>query len=451
MELYEHQRRTVEFLHRAPRTLDLSDCGTGKTRAVLAEFVERRQQGGSKALVFAPKGILEPTWVQEIRRWFPGITWSVAHADRRWKAFQRDADIYLINTDAASWCARNLPAEHWRDFGTLIVDESSSFKNPDSQRSNAMRALVQHFPFRRLLSGTPCPNSITDIWHQVHLLDDGQRLGPSFWRFRDAVCEPIRGAAGWQDKPEAQQMVFRCINDVTIRHRFEDCLSIPPNHSYSVMFDLPEKLMHHYQCALHSAVLRLKQERVVTRFHAVALATKLFQIASGALYTDKARHYAVLDRTRVELVMDLLRERPHSIVAFQWRHQRDELVRAAKGYGYSFGVLDGSVSEKDRSVVVRAFQDGGLKALFVHPRTAAHGLNLTRGTTTIWASPTYSSEAYHQLRHRIHRAGQTQKTETIHVLARNTIDERVYARLGTKLDAMALLLEFMAEREDCRS
>ncbi len=447
MELYEHQRRTVEFLHRVPRTLDLSDCGTGKTRATLTEFVSRRRHGGSKALVFAPKSILEPTWVHEIRRWFPGIRWSVAHADGRSKAFQRDADIYLINADAARWCVRNLPFEFWHDFGTLILDESSAFKNPESQRSQAMRTLLHHFPYRRLLSGTPCPNSITDIWHQVHLLDDGQRLGPSFWRFRDAVCEPIRGAAGWLDKPEAQQMVFRCINDVTIRHRFEDCLSIPPNHTYSVVFDLSEKLKHHYQCALHSAVLRLKQERVVTRFHAAALATKLLQVASGALYTGEDGHYEVLDRTRVELIMDLLQERPHSIVAFQWRHQRDELLRAARKRGFAVSVLDGSVNQKDRDLVVLAFQEGVLKALFVHPRTAAYGLNLTRGTTTIWASPTYSSEAYHQLRHRIYRSGQTQRTETLHLLARNTIDEMVYQRLGTKLDAMALLSELIADHE----
>ena len=96
---------------------------------------------------------------------------------------------------------------------------------------------------------------------------------------------------------------------------------------------------------------------------------------------------------------------------------------------------------------MQAFQEGVLKVLFVHPRTAAYGLNLTRGTTTIWASPTYSSEAYHQLRHRIYRSGQTQRTETLHILARNTIDEMVYQRLGTKLDAMALLLELMAEHE----
>ncbi len=198
---------------------------------------------------------------------------------------------------------------------------------------------------------------------------------------------------------------------------------------------------------MHSAVLKLKQERIVTRFHAAALATKLLQVASGALYTGEDGHYEVLDRTRVELIMDLLQERPHSIVAFQWRHQRDELIRAASKRGYSFGVLDGSVNEKNRSLVVRAFQGGDLKALFVHPRTAAHGLNLTRGTTTIWVSPTDSSEAYHQLRHRIYRAGQTRKTETLHVLARDTIDERVYARLGTKLDAMALLLELIAEHE----
>ena len=450
MELYPHQKQTIEFLRHTPRAFDLSDCGTGKTRAVLAEYVERRRAGGGKALVFAPKSILEPTWVAEIRQCCPGIRYSIAHASNRQRAFRRDADIYLVNVDGARWCLRHLPLTYWHDFDTLVLDESSAVKNPATKRSRAIGMLASHFPYRRLMSGTPTPNSISEIWNQVFLLDDGQRLGRSYWQFRDSVCYPVgtgtrQTHTRWLDKPGAQHQVFEQISDISIRHRLEACLSIPPNHAYRVAFELPQRLRRRYQQLLHSSLLDLGQSGGLTPIRAAALCTKLLQIASGAVYTGEDNRYEVIDESRTELVMDLLRERPHSIVVFLWAHQRDRLIRQARRRGYTFSVLDGTVSTKDRTAAVHAFQNGDLNALFVHPQTAAHGLNLTRGTTTIWASPTYSSEAYHQLHHRIYRAGQTRRTQTLHVVGRNTIEEVVYQRLGAKLDAMALLLKLMAE------
>jgi SNF2 family DNA or RNA helicase len=78
--------------------------------------------------------------------------------------------------------------------------------------------------------------------------------------------------------------------------------------------------------------------------------------------------------------------------------------------------------------------------MFAHPRSAAHGLTLTRGTTTIWASPTYDLELYEQGSKRQHRMGQTQKTETITIVAPGTIDERAYDVMQTKNARMQNLL-----------
>ncbi len=48
------------------------------------------------------------------------------------------------------------------------------------------------------------------------------------------------------------------------------------------------------------------------------------------------------------------------------------------------------------------FQSGKIRALFAHPQSAGHGLTLTKGTTTIWTSPTYNAEHYKQFNHRIY-------------------------------------------------
>lgn len=440
--LYEHQVKTVEKQDGVEGFFDLSDPGTGKTRAHTEGFARR----GGRLLVCAPKSILQPAWGGTIDTFFPGMTYSIANANNREKAFAEKTDVVITNHDAVTWILKNKKVLD--GFTELIVDESTAFKNPQAQRSKAIKELSKHFKYRRNLSGTPNPNSILELWHQVYLLDRGQRLGDSYWRFRNAACEPVqvgprREMVEWRDKPGIEAAVFDLLSDISIRHRFEDCVSIPPNVTRRIEFELPRKCRIAYDDMAENSLLLLENGEVVRAVHAASVATKLMQIASGALYTGEDE-YAVLDDTRTELVMDLVEERSHTLVAFNWKHQRDQLVEAAKKRGFRFGVIDGEVKGDDRTEVVEQFQAGDLKVVFAHPQSAGHGLTLTKGVATIWTSPTYSAEHYKQFFHRIYRAGQVNQTETIQICAKDTIEERAYNMiLEPKLSRMDLFLSLM--------
>jgi SNF2 family DNA or RNA helicase len=119
------------------------------------------------------------------------------------------------------------------------------------------------------------------------------------------------------------------------------------------------------------------------------------------------------------------------------------LIEEAQKRGITFGVIDGSVSERKVSETVNYFQRGLYKVIFAHPQSAAHSLTLTRGVATIWASPTYNLEHYLQGLRRIFRAGQTKNTETITVVAQGTIEEKVQAALDAKDLNMTELLSQM--------
>jgi len=186
-----------------------------------------------------------------------------------------------------------------------------------------------------------------------------------------------------------------------------------------------------------------KPKGVVTAVNAAALMTKLMQIASGAVYESPDR-YHVIDPGRYELVLDLVEERKHSLTFFLWKHQRDLLLKEAEKRGISFALLDGSVKEDDRNAIVKAYQAGAYQTLFAHPKSAAHGLTLTKGTATIWASPTYDLEIFVQGSKRQHRLGQTQKTETIVVCAEDSIEQKVYDTLLNKEQRMNSLLDLFA-------
>lgn len=458
---FAHQKRSLAHDTKTPIVFDCSDPGTGKTAVAIWAFERRRKRNGGCALVLAPKSLLRTTWAADIKRFAPGLKASVATATDRGEMFAQNADIYITNIDASKWLAKQ-PKGFFAKFDTLIIDESSAYKHASSQRSRAVAKIAKYFKYRRAMTGTPNGRSITDVWHQVYLLDDGKRLGPSYYAFRNSVCEPKQvgrntNAIQWTDKDGAEEAVFGLISDIVVRHRFEDCIDIPENHRYTLEYELSPKQQAAYMQLEQTQLLMIKKATpknfaakllgqpqtdttLITAVNAAVVANKLLQVASGAIY-EAPDVYHLIDDGRYKMVLDLVQERQHSLVFFLWKHQRDALIDEAERRGVTFCLLDGSTPERERLEYVQAYQAGKYQVMFAHPRSAAHGLTLTRGTTTIWASPTYDLELFEQGSKRQHRAGQTQKTETITILAPGTIDTHVYDILQTKNARMITLLD----------
>lgn len=440
-----HQVVSIKHNDKSNIVFDVSDPGTGKTFVRIIGFAKRRKAGGGCLLVLAPRSLLRSVWVNDIAKFAPSLRVSVADANNREAAFAEDADVYITNVDAVKWLAERKPAFFAR-FSELVVDESTAYKHHTSQRSKAAAKIAKHFKYRCCMTGTPNGNTITDIWHQVQILDEGKRLGFSFYKFRDAVCQPTQvgrsaQAIRWNDKEGAEEAVFGLLSDIVIRHKFEECTDIPANHVYSVDYDLTAKQMRAYFEMEQTQMLTLKNSaQSVLAINAAAVATKLLQISSGAVY-DGTGGYMTVDTARYEMILDLVEQRKHSLCFFFWKHQRDALLKEAVKRGVTHAVIDGGTSDKEREEIVRGYQAGVYQVLFAHPKSAAHGLTLTKGTATIWSSPTYDLEVFKQGSKRQHRIGQTAKTETIVILAKGTIEEKVYELMEGKNKRMTNLLD----------
>lgn len=444
----KHQKHSIKFLSNKNEVFDMSCPGTGKTGVQILDVAASVKRERHLTLIFAPKSLLRSAWDNDFKKFAPHLKREVATAQNRTKALNETADVYITNHDAAVDLAKK-PASFWKKFkgATLIIDESSAFKHRTSARSKAMVKISKNFKRVRLMSGTPNTNGICDIWHQVFILDYGQRLGSSFFAFRSAVCTPVQtgpmpNMVSWEDKPHAEEAVAALISDIVIRHKFEDCVDIPANLQYSVPFELSSKHFAAYKRMENDSLLLLKDSSI-TAINGAALYTKLLQLASGAVYND-AGAYTLIDSDRYELVLDMVEARQHSVVFFNWMHQRDELIKNAEKRKLRYALIDGSVTRKgERERVVDDYQKGFYDVLFAHPQSAGHGLTLTKGTATIWPSPTPNLEHYLQGLKRIHRIGQKEKTETIMIVAPNTIEESVHEALMAKDARMSNLLTLL--------
>lgn len=432
--LFKHQVEDIAFELAHPQVFDTSDAGTGKTRTRLEAFAKRRAKGSGCLLVVAPKSLLRSAWEQDCKRFTPWLKITCAFAENREKAFATPADIYVTNHDAVKWLVKQ-PTSFFKKFSDLVVDESSAFKHHTSDRSKAMNKIKRHFKKRTLMSGTPASNSITDTWNQAFILDDGKRLGSSFYAFRGAVQTPEQvgpsaNMVKWVDRVGCDDAVASLMKDITIRHTLEDCHDLPPNHSYVVPFILAPKALKAYEAMERDAIIKL-DTGLISAINAAAVATKLLQVASGAVY-DEIGEYHLVDDSRYELIADLVEARKFCVVFFLWKHQRDLLQKEFNKRKITHTLIDGSVTPKGRDEAVNFFQNGFYRVLLAHPASAAHGLTLTKGTSTIWSSPTYNLEHWLQGNRRIYRAGQTSKTETVNTIAEGTIEERVYHILSDK-------------------
>lgn len=430
--LFPDQKRDIAQELEVETVCDWSEPGTGKTRKRIEVFAKRRTKGGKCALVFAPKSILRAAWEADVRTYAGWLKVSVAFAENRKEAFAAKADMYIVNHDGVKWVAKQ-PPSFFAKFDYLVIDESDAFKHHTSQRSKAMQKIKKYFRYRAVMNGAPNTVSITDVWHQVNIVDDGKRLGTSFYAFRGAVCVPEQvgprpNMVKWTDRVGSEEQVAALIRDISQRSLLKN---VPKNWVRPpVEFILTKPHMLAYRKMEEDAILQLKSGEI-SAVNAAVLSTKLLQIASGAVYDDTGK-YHVISRDRYELVADMIEARRHTVVFFLWQHQRDLLIEELAARKLTYMLIDGSVSDKKRAENIQMYQAGMFRTALLHPKSAAHGTTLTRGTSTIWPSPTHDLAWFLQGNARIARTGQKQETETISVLAKGTYEEKVHASTTMK-------------------
>lgn len=451
---WPHQLASRKVFSTHQRGLDFSDPGTGKTRVHIENYVQRL--GHKRCLVVCPISLMRPAWGTDFAKFAPHLNVGYSSATKREDAFTSGDDVVVINTDGVKWLDSMLKADknYLRGFDHLIIDELSYFKHPTSQRSQAMRRVAKFFAYRYGLTGTPNPNSVTELWHQAYIVDDGKRLGDSFFKFRNSTQNAeqvgrLKTHVKWTDKPGAEDAAFMLLKDIVVRHDFETVMThVPPNHRHTYELELPSAVRKVYDKFEKDAFVKLSNGGTISTLQAGAVRQKLLQICSGAVYSggDDASDYQLLDTTRYELTAELIEQRKHSIAFFNWRHQREQLERALKAKGITFAMIDGSVDVRKRDAIVADFMAGNLQNVILHYKTGAHGLTMTRGDSCFFTSPIYEADYFKQGIHRVYRGAQDKPTNTITMEAINTVETLVYDQLFSKGDRMQSFLDLLAMR-----
>lgn len=440
--------------------LNLSDCGTGKTRSVVEFLMWVKKTKGflPPTLILGTRTILQTAWGDDIDKYSRGyLSYSVCTANVRREAFEKRAEIYIVNHDAVAWLCRKENAAFADKFagGIMVPDESTAFKNPRATRTSYAMWLAGRAAFVIPMSGTPMPQSVLDMWPQTFLADNGERLHRQFARFEselmirreEVIFNPRTGRSKvipvWTAREGAKEQIFERINDITVRFDSER-QNLPKCEKHFVFIDLPPKVKAEYD-KLEEQLGLYCEQGTIEASTAASLRTKLLQLCTGAVY-DVNGEVVKFHEQRYELVLDLAEESCQALVAFNYKHERDALREMAIKRDMKFAVVDGGTSDADRILIRDMFQDGRLNYIFAHPRAISHGITLTRGRRVIWCGPTDNGECFYQFNKRINRGGQTHENDIVMVCARGTKEPRAYDGLKMKLDEQASLNAMFAEQ-----
>lgn len=437
-------RRIVE----SPALALWLDMGLGKTVITLTAIEELKYSRFDvfKALVIAPKKVSEATWQNEAGKWdhlrhirFSTVLGSQA---KRIRAVNTPADVYVINRDNVKWLV-----DYFRNdwpFDMVVIDEASSFKSRQSQRWKALKSIRSHI--RRIveLTGTPAPHSLLDLWPQMYLLDQGERLGRTIGGFRERYFNPDKRDATrvftYKPKDGAEDTVKRLLADICVSMQASDYLSLPEIVTDDIPVVLDAKAKAAYQELERKALLQV-DEKTIDAGSAGVLTNKLLQLCSGAVYDDR-RRVAEIHRCKLESFMELVEalDGEHALVFYNFQHDKDRLLRVLGKTGLRIRVYTGPKDESD-------WNAGEIDMLLAHPASCAYGLNLQQGGRHIvWFGLNWSLELYQQANKRLHRQGQTLPVIVHRLVVQGGMDEDVVRSLSEKADVQGSLLEALKAR-----
>ena len=433
--LHPYQLELIEKAKTCPNIGLFLPPGLGKTTTTLTIISE---QFLGKTLIIAPKRVAETVWDTEVAKWqhlsHLKVSKIIGNSTQRMAGLNAQADIYLINLENVAWLCDVQPK---LVFTNLVVDESSRFKDPSTKRFKALKKHLKGFSRRVILTGTPTPQGMQDLWSQVGILDLGERLETSLTRFRDKYMMPdqmnrhTRVVYSWKFRQGCDQIVQDKISDICYSLKAEDYLNLPEctNIYHSISFD--PQVRKKYDELRKDMVVEVKKERI-TAPTAAALANKLLQFTSGAVYNEEGEPQEV-HRAKLEYLESIMEESSSPTLVFY--HFKHSLQRIRLSFPEAVVLDDDNIE---------AWRRGEIRMLLAHPQSGGIGLNLqcNVGETaqTIWFDLPWSSENYIQANARIYRQGQEKPVIIHHLVVSNSIDEQVIKVLDGKINLQDALL-----------
>ena len=446
-DLHDYQGHASKHIVDNPYCGLFMEMGLGKTVSSLTAIntLVLEELAVDRVLVVATKRVTESVWRQEAAEWqhLTGlrVIAVMGKAKHRKQLLKRDAHVYVIGRDNIQWlCAQyggsGLP------FNMLVIDESSGFKNHKSKRFKALR--LMHFSRVVLLTGTPTPKGLIDLWAPMYLLDKGERLGRTIGEYRREFFTP--GATNghivynYKIRKGSADKIYNAIGDICISMKNRDYLKLVERVNNNIKIPMPDELKKRYEQFERDKVLEIfGTGQEITPANAAALNNKLLQFANGCVYDgDKNPHH--IHDLKLEVLSEILEEADGKPVLLAYTFKTD-----ADRIEHYFAQYEPKRLSSDKDV--EDWNAGKIKLLIMHPASGGHGLNFQYGgNIAVWFGQTWSLELEQQFNARLHRQGQENAVIINKLILQGSMDEDVIRSQQLKEEGQDALMSAVRAR-----
>jgi len=434
--------------------------GMGKSSATLSALHDLQLVENDPILVVAPLRVAQSTWPEEVQKWaqFKGAFNAVpiigdgkTRAAALDRALRTPNVLATINFENLPWLVERLETQKkaW-PFRTVVVDEASKLKGFRLQQGTARAkalATVAHKHVERmvLLTGTPAPNGLTDLYGPLWFVDGGQRLGRTFSAFSQRWFRPSFNGFGIEPLPHAHDEIHERIADVCLSLNAAEWFDLKEPVSNTIRIELPAKARGLYR-EMESKFFAEIDGHEVEAFNAAAKSMKLLQLCSGAAYVEEGTdRFVEVHTAKLEALESVIEEAAGMPVLVSY-HFKSSLARLMKAYP---GALNIGTPEG-----LRDAKKGKGKVWLGHPASVGHGIDGLQYHTNIMCffDLDWSLENHMQF---IERIGPTRQMQAsmdrpvfLHYLVvKDSVDEIVKQRLESKREVQDLLLEALKRRK----
>jgi SNF2 family DNA or RNA helicase len=480
---YKHQLASLERGWNLPGYGLLMEMGCGKSKVAIDNIcLLRENQGLQRVLLIAPKGVVSnwpnkelPTHMPDrhhneaiIHLWKGGHSETEKSALRVLTAPGEELRIFCINIEAVVASTKaGIFVQKFIAQGNcmLIVDESSTCKNPQALRTKKMFAFRKACKWRRILTGTPVTKSPLDLWSQFEILEEAALGFRSFFAFRReyAITEGkdfggrrVDVVVGHRNTDELSKRVSKHASVV----RKEDALDLPPKVYETREVELTSVQRRLYSDLRDFATAEIEAGRYTTATEVITQLLRLHQIVCGHVVDENGKS-SEIPSNRLDVLVELLEEvQDRTIVWCSYRRDIDNVVSRLTKEGYKVVRYDGNTSEKDRVEAIYRFQgsavdmvdgkvvgervcpDSERADVFVGtPHAGGYGITLTAARAVVYFSNTYDLEKRLQSEDRAHRIGQTRSVLYVDLISKGTVDEKISDVLRKKENLANLIMD----------
>ena len=436
-KLLPYQERGAIFAACRGRVVLADDMGLGKTvQALAATEMLRRRRGIQRVLVVAPASV-KYQWKTEIEK-FSGLSVQVIEGllPRRRELY---ASPQFFNLSSYELVLKDVRYMHELAPDLIILDEAQRIRNWTTATARTIKQLKSRYAF--VLTGTPLENKLEELFSVVEFID-GRRLGPAFRFLHEHRTEDENGKLiGYRGLDRIHDQLA----PILLRRTRQEVLKDLPKRTDQILHVglTPQQAEPYWEQNDILAALMRKWERQgwlseIDQKRVLCCLQNMRMLCNSTFLFDKQTNHSPKLAEFREIVRELAIEEGRKVVVFSEYERMTHLAgEELEKLGIGFVSLHGSVPSRNRGALIEKFQRDAECRVFLSTDAGGVGLNLQAASAVVNFEPPWNPARLEQRIGRVHRLGQSRPVHVVHLLTKDSIEERVWETLKLKKSLFA--------------